>query len=393
MLFFPCSIQALIIKDVHLVGATKTTKSAILNWANIKLNKNIDEEELEHIKEKLMRALQYILVKVEYFPKEEILQVEIKDKWSIFPVPLINQSGEYYARGFLIYENNFLGRLGTFAPGILWTNTGLNGLLYFQEDSFITHRVGLKVLMLHKSDLTKFKRHGRAQEIFETRFDTVIVTPNYQKGRHDHKLGPIYINKKVFDKNQRQLFESERFGLYYRHHYNMFRKLPILFDGLITTYDLFLMPKSLTQLTSQKIDLLHGGDIQYTYPHFKSFLKLQVHYHYTNNDGYLSPKMLGGQDGHRGYDKESIAAKENIGAMIEEKVYLFNQIFLGAFSEYNYIKLIAPVHKGMQMREITFGANISYFFEKLSVPAIILEYARNIPDKSHHFHVNIGIRL
>ena len=313
--------------------------------------------------------------------------MDIEDKWTIFPIPMITQSGDYYSRGILLYENNFLGKLGTIASGIFFTNSGLNGLLYWQENNVIRQNIGMKIILFRKSDLSQFERNDKIVNTFETSIDSIILTPNYSHGRHDHKIGPIYINKKVFDSAGLMVMQSEILGLYYRHHYNDYKKLTTLYNGLKTTYDFFLLPES------GKYNYLHGGDIQYIMPTGNNYFKIQTHYYQTNHTGFLSPKILGGMEGHRGYDRESLMAQRNLGLMLEQEIHRFGDVHLAFFYEFNKTRLIKPMQNGLMLKESTVGANISYYFEQISIPAIIFEYARNIDDASNHVHVNVGLKF
>lgn len=386
LIFSPVVSHGKVIRKVVLTGNTKTKKKSIMKWGGVKLNQNISEEEFSEIIEKLKRAYQFNLKKIDF--KNETLFISIEDKWSIFPVPMITQSGNYYSRGILLYENNFLGRMGTIAPGIFVTNSGLNGLFYWQQDNIITQDIGMKVVLLHKNDLTQFEREDEVVASFESRLDTVILTPNLHKGRHDHKLGPIYLKKKVLEDSEREIFKTEAYGLYYRHHYNNYKKLPILFDGLYTSYDLFMLKNNKGELNYQQ-----GGDVQYIYPHLSHFLKFQVHFYHASESGFLSPKMLGGNEGHRGYDRESLPVQRNMGFMVQEQILLWRNIYTTPFYEFNKTKVIKPLLGALKLQESTVGLNFSYYFKTISIPAVIIEFARNIEDKSNHIHVNVGLKL
>ena len=161
------------IRELVLTGNTKTQKKAVLRWGDITLGKPITDEQLKRSMEKLKRAYQFNIKRMEF--KNDILFMDIEDKWSIFPIPMITQSGGYYSRGILLYENNFLGRLGTIATGVFLTNTGLNGLLYWQEDNVIRQNIGMKIILLHKSDLNKVERNDKIVKSFETRIDSIIL--------------------------------------------------------------------------------------------------------------------------------------------------------------------------------------------------------------------------
>ena len=86
------SNTALAVNQVIITGNTKTKREAILRWINIYPGKEISKEHLEESIEKLKRAWQFNLKKV--VMKDKTLYIDIEEKWSIFPVPVINQSGE-----------------------------------------------------------------------------------------------------------------------------------------------------------------------------------------------------------------------------------------------------------------------------------------------------------
>jgi hypothetical protein len=48
---------------------------------------------------------------------------------------------------------------------------------------------------------------------------------------------------------------------------------------------------------------------------------------------------------------------------------------------------------GATLSESTVGGNAAYYFQKISIPALILEYGYNIDDKSHHVLFNLGLTL
>ncbi|MCF8059922.1 MAG: hypothetical protein K9K67_11535, partial [Bacteriovoracaceae bacterium] len=93
--------NAVVIEAVQLIGATKTKKSAIIRWASIPIGEEISQEDFDFVVEKLRRISQFNLEKVEF--ENNILRITIEDKWSLFPVPLITQNGQYFSRGLLLY--------------------------------------------------------------------------------------------------------------------------------------------------------------------------------------------------------------------------------------------------------------------------------------------------
>lgn len=375
-----------VLKNVVLVGNKKTTKHAIIQHAQIKLNQDVTEEDLQEIKENILRINQIRLKNFEF--RNGTLTLEIEDKWTLYPVPMITESGNYHNRGFLVYDDNFLGTLGTFAPGISWSNSVLNGLIYFQDESFFTPKTGFKILLMRKSDYVGFQRKDKTENQYDSIYDTFMFMPNYLYKNHVFKAGPIYINKSITHKQDATFYKDISKGIFFRHHLNAYQTLEVMYHGFVTTYDFYILKSQNGKWVNR-----HEGDIATSIPYKGNFINLGVHGHYINDNSFIFPKILGGDEGYRGYDKSSLSATKNIGAVIQYQQHLFNKIFLSPFYEFNSSTLIAPIMAGKTLNENTVGIGLRYYFTKISIPAVIFDLARNIDDRSTHFHINIGVSL
>lgn len=386
LFFFSLSLQAEVIKEVIVKGNRKTTKEAIIQHAQIKINQNISEQDLKTIKENLLRINQIHLKNFEFI--NGVLSIEIEDKWTLFPVPMITESGNYHNRGFLIYDDNFLGTLGTFAPGISWSNSILNGLIYFQDESYFTPKTGFKILIMRKSDYVDFKRVNITQDQYDSLYNTFMFLPNYLYKNQVFKAGPIYINKFVNHKVNNTSFKDSSKGIFFRHHLNSFQTLEVMYQGFITTYDLYILKSQNGNWVSRQ-----EADIIFSIPFDSNFINLGLHGHLISDKLFLFPKILGGDEGYRGYDKSSLSANKNLGTLIQYQQHLFDKIFLSPFYEYNNSTLIDPIMNGKTLSENTVGLGIRYYFTKISIPAVIFDAARNLTDNTTHFHINIGVSI
>ncbi|MBF0313438.1 MAG: hypothetical protein HQK50_11935 [Oligoflexia bacterium] len=385
-LFTVAIAETRLLNKIEVTGNSKTTTKAILINSGVSLGEEIDDHKLVMIEENLRRHHQFNLKKINF--KDGILYLEIEDKWSLFPVPMITQSGNYYYRGGLIYDNNFLGSMGTMAIGAATTNSGFNVLVYYQDETFFTNNSGFKLLLLKKSDLVEFRREHNIKNSFESRLSTILFTPNYLYKNHVFKGGPIYIKKEVYTSDGQRQFYKNGTGLFFRHHLNAYKTLDIQYDGTVTTYNF-----SLLRDKNGHNNYLHEAWIDNCFPVGRNFVNLNIFGHYSNDDMYLASKLLGGQDGLRGYDRSSTPAQYNYGFLAQYQQHLFHRIFVSPFYEYNGIKLIKPIMNGALLKEHTVGLGARYYFKKISIPAIILDMARNINDKSFHYHLNIGLSL
>ena len=375
------------IDKVILTGNTKTKESAVLRKAGIEIGKKLTEQELEMILEKIKRIYQFNIKKLEF--KNNTLTLDVEEKWTLFPVPLISQSEGYNSIGIVLSENNFLGRLAMLAVGVSRTNAKWNGILYWQEDGIIAKNVGMKVLTLIRSNLREYSRGGWLVDSYESKFNMLLLTPNYRHGRHNHALGPIYIKKEIIGKknSEGEDFAGSRWGLSYRHRYNHFKKLPILFDGFQTVYDFSIIPKG------GDVDHLQSGSLRFIKPWGKHFFTARTHFSYANRTGYLTSKILGGNEGYSGYNKSSLSVQRNVGFAFQPQIYLWHRWFAAPFYEFNHLKLIKPVQNGLELNDSAVGVRISYYFKKISIPAVSMGYTRNIEDESDHFQFNVGLRL
>ena len=368
-----------------LTGNTKTRESAILRIANIELGKKLTAKEFDVIIERIRRMFQFNIKKIDF--KDNTLFLDIEDKWTFFPVPLISSSGKYYTYGVVLYDNNFLGRLSSLAVGLSKTNAGFNGILYWQEDNVITRNIGMKVLTLINNNLTEYSRGDKIKNSLETKFRMLLLTPNYRHGNHNYATGPIFINKAVSKKDGEQIFESKRWGLIFRYNYKNFKKLPVLFDGIQGNYTISVIPKG------GNYDHQQAGKVRLVKPWGQNFFTSLFHFSYTNNTGHLAHQILGGDDGHSGYEKRALSPQRNVGFALQPQIYLWNRWFLGPFYEFNHVQMIKPIENGIELNDSTVGAKLSYYFKKISIPAIALSYARNLGDDSDHFQFSIGLRL
>jgi len=324
ILFISQAIGAEVLKDVIVIGNKRTTKSAIIQHGQIKIGSDLTNEGVNTIKEHLGRINQITLKNIDF--TDGILTVEIMDKWTLFPVPMITESGNYHNRGLILYEDNFLGTLGTLAPGVSWSNSVFNALLYYQDESLFSPATGIKVLLMRKSDYVEFKRRDIVNNIHESRYDLVMITPNYLYKENVFKAGPVYINKKIYDDAGGEIFRDKSKGIFFRHHLNAFQAMDVMYEGVVTTYDLYSLRSE-----SHKWIFRHEFDVKWSIPTAKNFINLGLHGHHVNDSSFLFPKYLGGDDGFRGYDKSSLPASKNIGAMMMYQQHLYKNVFLSPF--------------------------------------------------------------
>lgn len=387
-LFFTNPLNAEIIKDIQITGMTKTKPWALLRRVNIHIGDNLTPEELEDLRIRVAQNSQFIMHSFKF--EEGILKIEIEDKWSIVPVPLISQSGDYYMRGVGLFENNFMGRLETLVPAVAYTNSGINFLLLYNSENFFTSNFGISALVVRLNTLSRFYRHKVEQAHFESRATVIEVTPNYFYKNMVFKTGPILFKKDIILNNETVGQKFEGAGLRSRFNIKKYEPLDVLFKGYFITANVYLLrPKS------GNGTFLHGK-VEYigNYPLLDAdFLNFSQNFGLASAKTFFYQFSEGAHEGFRGYDGESLHMQRYSATMLQYQKHVWDRLYAIGFVESTNSVSINPINNGQHLNEQTVGMGLRYYLKKISIPGINLEYGYNIQDKSSHLHFNVGLKL
>jgi hypothetical protein len=380
--------HAEIVKDIQIIGNTKTQKWALLRRVNVNVGDDLTATEIEDLRIRVSQNPQYNLKSFKF--ENGVITIEIEDKWSIIPVPLIAQSGDYYMRGVGFYENNFLGRMETLVPAVAWTNSGINYLLLYNSENFFSPNFGISSLVVHLNTLSRFYRHKVEQVHFESRTTAFEITPNYFYKNLVFKSGPIFFKKDVLMNSATTADHFEGMGLRSRFHIKQYEQLDTLFKGYFVTFNNYIL-----RARSGNETFFHGKiEVAATYPIFtEHFINV------SENVGLASAKTLfyqfseGAHEGFRGYDGESLHMQRYAATMLQYQHHVWDRLYAVGFIENTQSVLVNPIYGGAHLNENTIGGGFRYYLKKITIPGINVEYGYNIQDKSSHVHFNVGLKL
>jgi hypothetical protein len=387
-IFFTAMGNAEIIKDIQMTGMTKTKPWALLRRVNIQIGDDLTPLELADLRIRVAQNSQFILNSFSFV--DGVLKIDIEDKWSIIPVPLISQSGEYYMRGVGFFENNFMGRLETLVPAIAYTNSGINFLLLYNSENFFTSNFGISSLIVRLNTLSRFYRHKVEQSHFESRATALEITPNYFYKNMVFKAGPIFFKKDVIlnDAAVGQTFEGA--GLRSRFNIKNYEPMDVMFKGyFITANSYILRPKT------GNGTFLHAK-VEYiaNYPLLEAdFLNFSQNFGLASAKTFFYQFSEGAHEGFRGYDGESLHMQRYSATMFQYQKHVWDRLFAIGFLENTHSVSVNAINNGRHLNEQTIGAGLRYYLKKISIPGINAEYGYNIQDKSSHIHFNVGLKL
>jgi hypothetical protein len=387
-LLFAVQLKAEVIKDIQITGHTKTKPWALLRRANVQIGDDLTPAEFEDLRIRISQNSQYILKSFKL--NQGVLKIDIEDKWSIIPVPLISQSGDYYMRGIGLYDNNFLGRLETLVPAVAWTNSGPNFLLLYNSENFFSPNFGISALVAHFDTLSTFYRKRVLQTQFESQTTVFEMTPNLFYKNMVFKIGPIIFKKEIVQSNSTADQKFDGTGLRSRFNINFFERLNTLFQGFFITANAYVLRPSGGEFT------FFNGNVEL----ISTYSIFNEHFiNFSENVGIASAKTFfynfseGAHEGFRGYNAEAIHMQRYAATMLQYQHHIWERLYMLAFVENNRTVLINPIYGGVHLNENTIGTGLRYYLEKISLPGINLEYGYNIQDQSSHVHFNVGLKL
>jgi len=114
-----------IINKIYIKGNARTKRKAILTALKIHEGQIFENGSLDKLKKRLTKTLNnlkfFFNVKVDFSIKGDLIDMilHIKDKWTLYPIPLVSVYQGKWTYGFGLLEGNFLGSMNQLAGGIM----------------------------------------------------------------------------------------------------------------------------------------------------------------------------------------------------------------------------------------------------------------------------------
>ncbi len=126
-----------IIRKIIIKGNVRTRREAILKAIRIREGQVFQNGSLKKIKLKIKKMLNnlkfFFNVKISFktFGDNVDIYLSIKDKWTLFPIPLISYNQKKWMFGLGVLEGNFMGTMNQMGLGLLYSDDHLSGMGIF----------------------------------------------------------------------------------------------------------------------------------------------------------------------------------------------------------------------------------------------------------------------
>ncbi len=121
---------------VDYLGAFRTARSELALLTSLRKGEKLSEVDPDAVVQRLERTGLYSEVALGYELSDGgvLIQVELREKWTLIPLPFAAYSGQSLTLGLIFMDSDFLGSMSTLATGGFWTVDGwAANMAYFKR--------------------------------------------------------------------------------------------------------------------------------------------------------------------------------------------------------------------------------------------------------------------
>ncbi len=108
------------------------------------------------------------------------VDIQVKERWTLLPIPFISSSDGVTRGGVFVLESNLFGQLKLFAAGVTFSNYGTSLFGFYRDPSLFGSRWGTRMSVLHES--LRQQRHDGLEVVyaFEEKRDDLAAALSYK---------------------------------------------------------------------------------------------------------------------------------------------------------------------------------------------------------------------
>lgn len=169
------------LQRITIAGLSRTDENVVRQFIKTKPGEPISNEDAAEIRTQLLRLRIFSTVRVELYEQATrlpcsdfcVLEIDVREKWSLYPIPVYVRYRDTEIGGGFLVESNFLGQNKGLAAGGLTSNRGWQALLGY-TDPHIAY-----------SQWTTTFRYLVGKVFIEDATPQATITDSYTMMRHD----------------------------------------------------------------------------------------------------------------------------------------------------------------------------------------------------------------
>lgn len=386
-----------ILKDINIINLKRTKDKTILEIIGLEKGSLVDESIVEDVEQKLLSAGIFqkdIIVYLDEISKlEAILNIEVKDKWTLIPIPFGYVSTEDWLVGAVFFDSNLAGLNQVLVSGLFFNTDYLFGFAAWNTKNFLENDYSLS---LSGSFNNGYKEHQNITG------DETLATFNQESISLSISLGnelPIITGANwqlttgfeyfVTSDSTGYLSGSELSELFLKN------SLKLSWDNLIyneyfnngwscnITSSLF---SSLNYIFNPKLEGTIYTNISL---HKKLLLKLLINTGWQDSIDY-KPIFIGGTEGSRVLPAGDISVKNYTDSMISFEPVIFTpkwgSITTPVYYEAGYYQNLESTYKYWHGP----GVGFRVYIDKIAIPAVGADITWDFENDLFKFAISLG---
>ena len=172
------------VDEIRIIGNGRTRDAVIRKEIQVAHGDILDRDDPPLIRQRVMNLELFSTVAVSGAVEEgrRVLTVEVDERWTLIPLPIVGGSGTGFTIGGIAAETNFLGWNKTLAVGGFYSPQGSLVLLFYQDPGVLQSRVLLEANGSYSTGPKRRYEKDRLLEAFEDRVFSVSLLGGYALG-------------------------------------------------------------------------------------------------------------------------------------------------------------------------------------------------------------------
>jgi outer membrane protein assembly factor BamA len=384
--------------EMDISGNTKTQSRYIQSL----VEKCIQDQGVDNVQDVDLKRLQECLINSRLFSEIEVkleedrLQIQVKDRWSIIPIPFVSSGKDQDTKvGFHVYESNLLGYGKTLGVGGTYSESGSSYLLMYHDRSFFLTNWSLGVVF-SQSDNQIYQYTG------EDKIDGMDESKQYYSLSGGYRFHPKFHASLQYQNIDRsyEVFENYQRPEDYQSDY---LELRCRWDD--SNYRFYFQEGISANLTiaqqigrndnDKKIETIEM-DFGWQRPILRDqVLQIRVQAGRLNHGDRREALRLGGRAGFRGIQGQGAWTDQYVAGSMDYQIPL-HRSSKGTWTVAPFVDagtLALMTTQDNQVDYYSYGAGTYYFLKKIALPGLGLAIGHNSQYQDFFFQFTIGFAM
>ena len=362
---------------IEILGNNRTAQEVVIGALRVRPGDPIDDELLPVLRQRVLNLRLFREVEVTKRPSDSglVLSVDVKERWTLIPVPILGASGGAAQVGLALFETNLFGRRKLLAASAVYSTRGQAGMLFYRDPALFDSRALLTVELVaenkirERADGFDVVQAWRDRRIDASVRPGVLLTP-----RLEVRAGPFAVFRESFaaegyaapppaGNDFGLAADLEYQGQDYR---DWFNAGPIVHA---------VVRRSLPALGSDRAFLQSSAQAGWSVPVARNHVaSATVSGYLADGDPVLDAFTLGGRPGSRGLRAEGLWAERAVTTTVDDQVPVWRPSW-GTLTVLGFVDAGVSTWSGERTRWVAPGAGVRLYVRNVALPALGFDLA------------------